>query len=130
MPSVARRIAAVLAAVSAALHAVMIGHAGTMALTLLIVGMAIVCLYCAWELWRSPTTRAWTLVAVMNLAMVAVHLPLSGAHHVTHVDPKAIVPQSMIMTFATALSLIEVAIAAAVLWLRSRGNAQAVSRPE
>lgn len=130
MPSVARRIAAVLAAVSAALHGVMVGHAGTMALTVLIVGMAIVCLYCAWELWRSGTTRAWTLVAVMNLAMVAIHLPMSGAHHVTHVDPKAIVPQSMIMTVATVLALLEVVIAAAVLWYRARGNARVVGGPD
>jgi hypothetical protein len=130
MPLVARRIAAVLAAISAALHAVMLNHVGNMASAVLIAGMAVVCLYCARELWLSGTTRAWTLVAVMNLAMVAVHLPVSGAHHVTHESVEAVVPQSIVMTLAMGLSMVEVLIAVAVLWLRSRGNARAVGRPE
>ena len=130
MPLVARRIAAGLAAVSAALHTVMLGHAGNMASTVLIAAMAVVCLYCARELWLSGTTRAWTLVAVMNLAMVAVHLPMSGEHHVTHATVQAVVPQSIVMTLAMALSMVEVLIAVAVLWFRSRGNARAIRRPE
>ena len=130
MPLVARRIAAVLAAFSAALHAVMLNHVGNVASAVLIAGMAIVCLYCARELWLSGTTRAWTLVAVMNLAMVAVHLPVSGTHDVTHESVEAVVPQSIVMTLAMGLSMVEVLIAVAVLWLRSRGNARAVGRPE
>jgi hypothetical protein len=125
MPLV-RRIAAVLAALSAALHAVMLGHAGNAASAVLIAGMATVCLYCARELWLSGTTRAWTLVAVMNLAMVAVHLPASGAHHVSRASVEAVVPQSFVMTLAMVLSMIEVLIAVAVLWYRSRGNARAI----
>ena len=127
MSVVARRIAAGLAAISAALHGIMLGHAGGLALALLIAGMAVVCLYCACELWRSGSTRAWTLVAAMNLAMVAVHLPLSGGHHVTHVAMEAVVPQPSILTLATALSIVEVVIAVGVLWYRSRGNARAIS---
>jgi hypothetical protein len=119
-----------LAAISAALHAVMLGHAGNVASAVLIAGMAIVCLYCARELWLSGTTRAWTLVAVMNLAMVAVHLPVSGGHHVSDATVEAVVPQSFVMTLAMALSMVEVMIAVAVLWFRSRGNARAVGRPE
>ena len=130
MPLVARRIAAVLAAISAALHAVMLGHAGNAASAVLIAGMAIVCLYCARELWLSGTTRAWTLVALMNLAMIAVHLPVSGSHHVAHEAVEAVVPQSFVMTLAMGLSMVEVLIAVAVLWLRSRGNARAIGRPE
>ena len=95
---VARRTAAVLAASSAGLHAVMLGHTGSAAFAVLIAVMVGACLYCAYELWLSGTLRAWCLVAVMNLAMVAVHLPMSGAHHVTHMDMNAVVPQSMIMT--------------------------------
>lgn len=120
---VARRTAAVLAASSAALHAVMLGHAGSPALVVLIAGMVGACLYCARELWLSGTSRAWCLVAVMNLAMVAVHLPLSGSHHVTHAMAEAGVPQPTIMTLATALSMVEVLIAVAVLCYRTRGNA-------
>ncbi|HKV18198.1 MAG TPA: hypothetical protein VJR50_04135 [Mycobacterium sp.] len=130
MPLIARRIAAVLAAISAALHAVMLGHAGNVASTVLTGAMAGVCLYCARELWLSDTTRAWTLVALMNLVMVAVHLPMSGQHHVTRATMEAVVPQSFLMTLATGLSMVEVVIAVAVLLLRSRGNAQAISLPE
>ncbi|WNG92128.1 hypothetical protein [Mycobacterium sp. ITM-2016-00318] len=49
MPLVARRIAALLAAISAALHAIMLNHVGNVASAVLIAGMAIVCLYCARE---------------------------------------------------------------------------------
>jgi hypothetical protein len=92
-------------------------------MVVLIAGMAGACLYCARELWLSGTSRAWCLVAVMNLAMVAVHLPLSGSHHVTHAVAEAGVPQPTIMTLATALSTVEVLIAVAVLCYRTRGNA-------
>ena len=57
MPLVARRIAAGLAAVSAALHTVMLGHAGNVASTVLIAVMAVVCLYCARELWPVSYTH-------------------------------------------------------------------------
>lgn len=127
MSVVARRIAAGLAAISAALHGFMLGHAGGVAVAVLIAAMAAVCLYCAWELWRSGTTRAWTLVAVMNLAMVAVHLPMTGGHHVTPATAEGVVPQSSILTLATSLSMAEVVLAVAVLWYRSRGNARAIS---
>ena len=127
---VARRTAAALAAVSAGLHGVMLGHAGSAAFALLIAVMVGACLYCAYELWSSGTLRAWCLVAVMNLAMVAVHLPMSGAHHITHVNMNAAVPQSMIMTSATVLSMVEVLIAVAVLVYRTRGNARVVGRQE
>jgi hypothetical protein len=123
---VARRTSAALAAASAALHGVMLGHAGSPAAAVLIAAMVGACLYCAWELWQSGTTRAWCLVALMNLGMVAVHLPLSTGHHVMHAAAETVVPQSMIMTSATALSMIEVAIAVSVLVYRTRGNAKAV----
>ena len=126
---VARRSAAVLAATSAGLHGVVLGHAGGAAVAVLIAVMVGACLYCAYELWSSGTLRAWCLVAVMNLAMVAVHLPMSGAHHVTHVDMNAVMPQSMILTMATVLSMVEVLIAVAVLCYRTRGNARVVGRP-
>ena len=115
---IARRTAAGLAALSAALHGVMLGHAGSVAAAVLI------------ELWQSGTTRAWCLVALMNLAMVAVHLPISGSHHITHADVGAVVPQSMIMTVATVLSMVEALIAVAVLCYRTRGNARVAGRTE
>lgn len=127
---VARRAAAGLAAISAALHATMLGHAGTPAAAVLLAGMAVACLYCAWELWCAGTTRAWSLVALMNLGMVAVHLPASGAHHLAPPAVKTVVPQSSTMLAATVLSMIEVAVAVAVLCYRARGNARAIRGPE
>jgi hypothetical protein len=118
-----RRACAVLAAGSAGLHAVMLGHAANAAMGVLMAGMIVACLYCARELWEHGALGAWCLVAVMNLAMVAVHLPMSGSHHVTHAVVGAGVPQPTIMTLATALSMIEVLIAVAVLCYRTRGNA-------
>jgi TctA family transporter len=127
---VARRTAAGLAAASAALHTLMLGHVGTPAAAVLIAGMAVACLYCARELWLAGTTRAWTLVALMNLGMIAVHLPASGMHHVTHAVVKAVVPQSIMVTSATVVSLVEVAIAVAVLCYRTRGNAEVAARAD
>ncbi len=124
---VARRTAAGLAATSAALHGLMLGHAGSAALAVLIAGMVGACLYCTRELWISGTTRAWCLIAVMNLAMVAVHLPMSAGHHATHPAVTTAVPPSMIMTLATVLSMVEVVIAVAVLCYRTRGTAGALS---
>jgi hypothetical protein len=40
------------------------------------------------------------------------------------------VPQSIVMTLAMGLSMVEVLIAVAVLWYRSRGNARVIGRPE
>lgn len=108
----------------------MIGHAGSAAATVLIAGMVGACLYCAWELWVSGTTRAWCLVALMNLGMVAVHLPLSGGHHLPREAAEAVAPQSSIMLSATVLSMAEVVIAVAVLCVRTRGNARAVGRTD
>jgi hypothetical protein len=123
---VARRGCAGLAATSAALHGVMLGHVRTPALVVLVALMVGGCLLCARELWCSGTTRAWSLVAMMNLTMVAVHLPVSGSHHLTHPAAGAAVPPSAIMMMATSLSIAEVAFAVAVLCVRSRANARAV----
>lgn len=127
---VARRASAGLAAMSAALHGVMLGRAGSPASAVLIAIMVGACLYCARELWLSGTTRAWCLVALMNLGMLVVHLPVSGAHHLAHPAVESVVPQSSIMLLATGLSMIEVAFAVAVLCYRTRGNARVVGGPE
>jgi hypothetical protein len=42
----------------------------------------------------------------------------------------AVVPQPVVVTSATVLSMTEVAIAVAVLWYRTRGGARAVEGPE
>jgi hypothetical protein len=118
-----RKNCAVLAATSAALHGVMLGHAASPAMGVLMAGMALACLYCARDLWMRGTLQAWVVVALMNLAMLALHLP-PPAHH--HAGTATAGQQSTIMALATTLSLVEVGLAAAVLWFRTRRAAQLV----
>ena len=125
-----RRGCAVLAVCSAALHGVMLGHAGSPAVAVLLIAMLGVCLFCAWELWCDGSLRAWTLVALMNLGMVAVHLT-GGAHqHGAPVQLSGAASPSVLMTVATAIAAVEVAAATAVLCYRTRGRAaQLTNRP-
>lgn len=72
-----RRTAAAGAAVSGLLHLLMLGHGdhgGHLGGVLLMSAMAIVCLPCAGHLWRAASQRTWTVIAVMNTAMLAVHI--------------------------------------------------------
>lgn len=118
-----RRTCAILAAASAVLHAFMIGHAGTVAGMVLIVGMCAACLYCGYELWNSGALRCWLMVAVMNLAMVAIHFSSTSGHGHQHGQMSMPVPQApTVMTVATVLSVVEAAVAAAVLCVLARGR--------
>jgi len=82
--------------------------------------MAAACLYCAYELWRSDTIRSWLMVAVMNLAMIAVHIPMTGHHHGAGASAPAGVDMSMAMQMATAVAVTEILFAATVLFVRTR----------
>lgn len=115
--SLACRAGALLAVGSAVLHGVSLSGGHSVALALLTLVMAAACLYCATDLWRRGTERAWVLVAVMNLAMIGVHLPMS-AHH--HAAVSAAAPTSTAMTAATLLAVVEVVLATVVLGVRSR----------
>jgi hypothetical protein len=66
------RAAAVLTLTSAAVHVGMADLADLGSLALL--GMALVCLPCAWHLWRSPTARVWGLTATLDATMLVLHL--------------------------------------------------------
>ena len=107
-----------LAAASAGLHAAMLGHAGGPAAAVLLAAMIAACLYCAVDLWRDGMVRAWVLVALMNIAMIGLHLP-APAHHHASTAPS---PASALMATATVLTMAEVAAAAAVLYVHSRGR--------
>jgi hypothetical protein len=124
---VGRRVCALLAVCSAALHALMLGHAGAPAVAAVLVVMLAVCLVCAWELWRDGSLRAWTLVALMNLGMVAVHMSSAGHRHGATLTLPAASSPSMLMTVATAIAAVEVAAAAVVLFYRTRGRATHLS---
>jgi hypothetical protein len=113
--TMARRACAALAVGSAGLHAAMLGHAWSLLATM-IAG----CLYCARELWRDGTARAWVVVALMNLAMIALHLP-APAHHHGAANTEAS-PPSMLMAVATLVALTEVVAATAAVFIGSRGR--------
>jgi hypothetical protein len=118
-----RRACAALALSSAGLHAAMLGHASNVVAAALLAAMIVACIYCARDLWLRGTLRAWCVVGLMNIAMIAVHLPMPAHHHGMH---GAGTQQSMLMGLATTIAAVEVTAAMAVLYYRSRRNAQLV----
>jgi NADH:ubiquinone oxidoreductase subunit K len=123
-PVLGRRACAALALSSAGLHAAMLGHASNVVAGGLLAAMIVACVYCARDLWLRGTLRAWCVVGLMNIAMIAVHLPAPGHHHGVHA---AASQQSTLMSLATAIAAVEVAVAMAVLYYRTRRNAQLIS---
>jgi hypothetical protein len=119
---VGRRACAVLALSSAALHAAMLSHAPNVVAGALLAAMIVGCVYCARDLWVRGTLRAWCVVGLMNIAMIAVHMPMPAHHHGMHSSAQ----QSTLMGVATAIAATEVAVAMAVLYYRTRSNAQYV----
>lgn len=97
-----RRACAVLAGSSAALHGLSLSHVTNVFVLLVTVVMLVACLACARDLWVRGTMRTWALLALMNLAMVAIHLG-TPVHH------------SATMGLATGLAVVEAVAAAAVL---------------
>jgi hypothetical protein len=118
-----RRACALLAASSAVLHTLSLGHASNLAMALVMVGMIAACLFCAHDLWTRGTSRAWVLVATMNVAMIALHMPTASHRHgdVTAGSAPAL-PAAMAV--ATVIAVVEVIVAVAVLAHRSRGTAR------
>lgn len=112
-----RRTCALLAVGSAALHSLMLADSGVTAAAVL-ASMIAGCLYCARDLWRAGRGQAWVVVALMNLAMVALHLPGPAHHH--GVRAAAATHTSTVMTAATLVAMVEVTAAVAVLYFRSR----------
>jgi len=119
-----RRACAALALSSAGLHAVMLGHASNVVAGGLLAAMIVACVYCARDLWQRGSLRAWCVVGLMNIAMIAVHLPAPVHHHGAHA---AAGQQSMLMGLATAIAAVEVTVAIAVLYYRTRRRTDLVS---
>jgi len=115
------RTGALLAVGSAVLHGAALGPANPGG-AVLTVTMLIGCLYCAYELWTRDTVRSWVLVALMNLAMIGVHLPVTGAHHHDGGPAAAVTP----MQLATVVAIVEALLAATVLLVRTRAVAPGV----
>ena len=83
-PVLGRRACAALALTSAGLHAAMLGHASNVVAGGLLAAMIVACVYCARDLWLRGTLRAWCAVGLMNIAMIAVHMPMPAHHHGMH----------------------------------------------
>jgi hypothetical protein len=115
-----RRACAALALSSAGLHAAMLGHTPNVVAGALLTAMIIACVYCARDLWLRGTLRAWCVVGLMNIAMIAVHLPAPAHHHA--INTAMPVQGSTLMGLATTIAGVEVAIAMAVLYYRTRRN--------
>ena len=73
------RIAAVLAVASAGVHLLLISSSSLS--TVVLAAMALVCLPCAWHLWRSPTGAVWGVTATVDAGMLALHAPMLATHH-------------------------------------------------
>jgi hypothetical protein len=119
-----RRACAVLALSSAGLHAAMLGHASNVLAGGLLAAMIAACVYCARDLWMQGSLRAWCVVGLMNIAMIAVHLPMPTHHHDMHMGPMG--QQSTLMGLATGVAAVEAVVAMAVLYCRTRRNAELI----
>jgi hypothetical protein len=115
-----RRTCAALALSSAGLHAAMLGHVSNVVAGVLLAAMIVACVYCARDLWLRGTLRAWCVVGLMNIAMIAVHLPMPAHHHGMQMGSMG--QQSTVMGLATGVAAVEVVVAMAVLYYRTRGN--------
>jgi hypothetical protein len=122
-----RRVCAGLAACSALLHGVMVGHAGNPITVAVILAMMATCLYCARDLWIGSSLRAWGLVALMNLGMIVVHCSMPVHQHGATLTTSGLVAEpSSLMMAAIAISAGEVAVATAVLYHHARDRARSV----
>ncbi|WP_454792001.1 hypothetical protein [Mycolicibacterium lutetiense] len=111
-----RRTCALLAVSSAGLHVVLLGSTAGPVAAAVLAAMIVGCLYCAGHLWRRGTSGVWCTIALMSLAMIALHTPMPMHRH----GVVAPVQTSAMMTTATLLALLEVIIAAAVLTYTTR----------
>src|SRR4029079_1407123 len=101
-----RRACAALALSSAGLHAAMLGHTSNVVAGCLLAVMIVACVYCARDLWLRGTLRAWCVVGLMNIAMIAMHMPMPAHHH--GIPASARRQQSTLMGAATAIAAVEV----------------------
>jgi hypothetical protein len=79
------RAAAGLALASALVHLLLLDAASLGSAVMVL--MALACLPCGWHLWRSPSASVWRFTAVVDAAMLVLHLQMLGgssshaAHH-------------------------------------------------
>jgi hypothetical protein len=83
------KLAALLGLTSAAVHVLLLDTASLGSLAM--IGMALVCLPCAWHLWRHPTPVVWATTATLDAAMLLLHAQMVvGVTHHAHGGPTAL----------------------------------------
>nr|WP_314144330.1 hypothetical protein [uncultured Rhodococcus sp.] len=106
------RCAAALAVISAVLHLRMgIGSA----VGLVVAAMAVVCLLCAADLWRSDNNRPWVVMAASSAVMLLAHAPGPTGHH-----QAVVVGGVSDVSAASIVAVVELTLAAVVVFLRTR----------
>lgn len=119
--AIPRRVGALLATSSSVLHAFALTHAGSPIAAVGMVAMIVACLFCAYELWTTDTTRGWVLIGLMNIAMIGAHLPMTSESHHDRSASVAVAPASGATAMAaTGVAVLEVVLAVAVLLHRTR----------
>ncbi|MEU3474355.1 hypothetical protein [Rhodococcus sp. NPDC006774] len=106
------RCAAALAVTSAVLHLRMgIGSA----IGVVVAAMAVVCLLCAADLWRSTNNRPWVVMAAASAVMLLAHASGPTGHH------QAVVTDSVSeVSAASIVAVVELTLAAVVVFVRTR----------
>jgi hypothetical protein len=106
------RCAAALAVTSAVLHLRMgIGSA----IGVVVAAMAVVCLLCAADLWRSTNNRTWVVMASASAVMLLAHASGPTGHH------QAVVTDRVSdVSAASIVAVVELTLAAVVVFLRTR----------
>jgi hypothetical protein len=103
----------------------MLGHTSTVVSGVVLAGMAAVCVYCGFDLWLRGTLRAWRMVGLMNIAMIAVHVPMPAHHH--GMRPGTVGEHPSLMGWAIAIASVEVLVAISVLFYRTRSHVQLIT---
>src|SRR3954462_6779584 len=103
------KVAALLALASAALHLLLLDSASLG--SLLMVGMALACLPCAWHLWRHATPAVWGTTAAVDAGMLALHAQMLTM--VTPPAPGTASPQHSLMWTGFALVTSQLVLAGA-----------------
>jgi hypothetical protein len=114
------RVTAALALASAVVHVLSVTTStlGSLAMA----GMALACLPCAWHLWRAPTVPVWTLTALIDLGMVALHAPMltASGHAPGHGGAAGHVHGAESMWLALALVLGSLALSSVAITTAAR----------
>ncbi|MCD2097070.1 hypothetical protein [Rhodococcus rhodochrous] len=124
------RLTAVLAGTTATTHLVTVAfHRTVSPTTLLLVAMAVACLTCCRHLWRAPSPATFATAAVTTTLMLALHIPLPHHDHTTAhapADLSAAGSLDLLMTAATGLALVELAVTVTAVFVRTRAIPEAV----